>query len=65
MPVNKETFDQDLQAMLTAQTNYIAAVNAFLQLPPVIDLTSEDDSVKSAAQAIADAQAQLPPPPQP
>ena len=63
MPVNQEQFDADLADFRTAVTNYITAVTAFLALPPVIDLSAEDDSVKAAAQAVADAQAQLPVPP--
>ena len=65
MPVSKDQFDADLAAYNTAVTNYIAAVTAFIQLPPVVDLTAEDDSVKAAAQAVADAQGKLPPPPAP
>lgn len=79
MPVSKEQFDADLATqqaaqadLITAQGTYIAAVNAFIALPPVVDLTAEDDSVKAGAQAIADAatalaaaQAALPPPPGP
>ncbi len=63
MPVSKDQFDADLAAYNTAVQGYIAAVTAFLALPPVIDLSAEDDSVKAAAQAVADAQAQLPAPP--
>ena len=60
MPVSKEQFDADQAAELAATTDYIAAVDAFIALPPVIDLTAEDDAVKAAAQAIADAKARIP-----
>ncbi len=62
MPTSREQFDADLAAQLAAVTDYIAAVDAFLALPPVIDLTTEDDSVKAAAQAIADAKSRIPTP---
>lgn len=67
MPVSKEQFDADLQATLSAVNDYIAAVDAFIALPPVVDLQAEDDSVKTAAQAIADARGRIPgaPPPPP
>jgi hypothetical protein len=65
MPVGKDQFDADLAAEQTAVQNYIAAVTAFLALPPVIDLAAEDASVQSASAAIATAQAALPPPPGP
>lgn len=66
MPVSREQFDTDLAATLTAVNDYIAAVDAFLALPPVIDLQAEDDSVKAAAEAIAAARGRIPggqPPP--
>jgi hypothetical protein len=79
MPTDRATFDADLQAYIAADaaqealvTTYIAAVTAFLALPPVIDLASEDASVQSALTAVQTsqaavtaAQAQLPPPPGP
>lgn len=66
MPTSREQFDADLQAQITATNDYISAVDAFIALPPVIDLTSEDDQVKAAAQAIADARGRIPnPPPNP
>jgi len=60
MPVDRDTFDADLAAYNSAVTDYIAAVDAFISLPPVIDLTNEDDSVKAAAQAVADAKSRIP-----
>jgi hypothetical protein len=63
MPVSRDQFDADLAAYNTAVTDYIAAVTAFLALPPVIDLANEDASVQTALAAVQAAQAQLPPPP--
>lgn len=63
MPVSQAQFDADLAAFNTAVTNYITAVNAFIALPPVVDLTNEDTSVNAAAAAVAAAQAQIPVPP--
>lgn len=67
MPTSREQFDADLQATLSAVTDYIAAVDAFIALPPVIDLQAEDDSVKTGLQAITDARGRIPgaPPPPP
>jgi hypothetical protein len=62
MPVNKEQFDADLAAQQAAITDYIAAVDAFISIPAVVDLTAEDDEVKAGAQAIADAKARIPQP---
>ena len=75
--VGKEQFDADLAAeqtgqanLITAQGTYIAAVTAFIALPPVIDLSAEDATVNAGLQAVNDAgtalaaaQAALPPPP--
>lgn len=63
MPVNQAQFDADLAAYNTAVEGYIAAVTAFLALPPVVDLTNEDASVQAAAADVATALAALPPPP--
>jgi hypothetical protein len=65
MPVSRDQFDADLAAMLTEQANYITAVNAFIALPPVIDLANEDATVQAGLAAIQAAEAQIPPPPQP
>lgn len=65
MPVSRDQFDADLATEQANLQTYIAAVNAFIALPPVIDLASEDASVQSAIQAIQTAQAQIPPPPGP
>jgi hypothetical protein len=63
MPVSREQFDADLAAYNTEVGNYIAAVNAFLALPPVVDLSNEDAAVATALSAVQAAEAQLPPPP--
>ena len=63
MPVSRDQFDADLAAYQTAVQSYIDAVNAFIQLPPVIDLSNEDATVQSGLQAVQAAQQQLPPPP--
>lgn len=65
MPVSREQFDADLAAEMAEFAVYAAAVNAFIALPPVIDLTEEDATVAAGLQAIRDAEAQLPPPPSP
>lgn len=65
MPVSQAQFDADLAAYNTAVANYIAAVNAFIALPPVVDLSSEDTSVNAALAAVNTAAGQLPPPPGP
>ncbi len=77
MPTSQSQFDADLEAERAAQADviqkqgvYIAAVNAFIALPPVVDLTAEDATVQAGKaaldQAAADltaAQGNLPPPP--
>jgi hypothetical protein len=63
MPVNREQFDSDLAAFNQGVTDYIAAVDAFIALPPVIDLSQEDDQVKAALQAVNDAKGRIPQPP--
>jgi len=66
MPVNREQFDADLADQIAKVNDYITAVDAFIALPQVIDLQNEDDQVKTAAQAVADARGRIPnPPPQP
>lgn len=63
MPTSREQFDADLAAEQAAVLDYIAAVDAFIALPPVIDLAGEDATVQTALQAIADAKARIPAPP--
>ncbi len=63
MPIDKSQFDQDLADFKTALEAYIAAVNAFIALPPVVDLASEDDTVKAALAEVQAAAGNLPPPP--
>lgn len=60
MPVGKEQFDQDLTAFTSGVTDYIAAVDAFIALPPVVDLAAEDDSVKAALEAVNAAKGRIP-----
>ncbi len=60
--VSREQFDADLAAEQAAIVDYIAAVDAFIALPPVIDLANEDATVQTALQAIADAKARIPQP---
>lgn len=65
MPVSREQFDADLSSAIQAVNDYIAAVDAFIALPPVIDLASEDDQVKAALDAVNAARGRVPgaPPP--
>ncbi len=79
MPVSREQFDADLAAQqqaqadyITADTDYIAAVDAFIALPPVIDLAAEDATVQaaltnvnSAKDAVIAAKSRIPTPPTP
>ncbi len=60
MPISKEQFDQDLAAAVAAVTDYIAAVDAFIALPPVIDLAEEDATVQAALTQIAEAKSRIP-----
>ena len=60
MPVTREQFDADQAAELQATTDYITAVDAFIALPPVIDLAAEDAAVMSALQAVNDAKSRIP-----
>ena len=60
--VSRETFDADLQAFTTATTEYIAAVDAFIALPPVIDLANEDATVQAALTAVNEAKSRIPAP---
>lgn len=62
MPVSREQFDADLAAQQAATTDYIAAVDAFIALPPVIDLANEDATVQTALTAISEAKARIPQP---
>ncbi len=65
MPTSREAFDADLAAALAAVTDYIAAVDAFIALPPVIDLANEDATVQAALTQIAEAKSRIPVPPTP
>ena len=62
MPISREQFDADLRAftsatsgLIAADTDYIAAVDAFIGLQQVIDLAAEDEEVNTALQAVNDA----------
>jgi hypothetical protein len=74
--VSQAQFDQDLateqQAQadyIAADTDYIAAVDAFIALPPVVDLAAEDATVatglaniNTAHDAVVAAKARIPTP---
>ena len=69
MPVTREEFDAHLAAQQAAQSDliaadntYIAAVDAFIALPPVIDLANEDASVQAALTAVNEAKSRIPTP---
>jgi len=63
MPVDKATFDADLAAAVSAVNDYIAAVDAFIALPPVVDLAAEDASVNTALANVNAAKGRIPVPP--
>ena len=63
MLVSKEQFDADLAAHIDGDNQYIAAVDAFIALPPVIDLAAEDASVQAALTNVNEAKGRIPPPP--
>ena len=62
MPTSRDQFDADLSAFTSAVTDYIAAVDAFIALPPVIDLANEDATVQVALTAVNEAKNRIPPP---
>lgn len=62
MPTSREQFDADLSAFTTGVTDYITAVDAFISLPPVIDLAAEDESVNAALTAVNEAKSRIPNP---
>jgi hypothetical protein len=62
MPVGQSQFDADLSAFTSGVTDYIAAVDAFIALPPVVDLANEDATVNAALQAVNDAKGRIPTP---
>jgi hypothetical protein len=67
MPVNRDQFDADEAAELQATTDYITAVDAFIALPPVVDLTQEDSLVMAKLNDVNAARSRIPvaPPPPP
>jgi len=64
-PVTRQQFDADLQAHIEGDNQYIAAVDAFIGLPQIIDLAAEDEIVNQGLQAINDAKSRAPTPPTP
>lgn len=64
MPISQDQFDADLQALVTAINNLIAAVQALPQ-PGTPDFTAEDAQVQQAASQVAAEIAALQPPPPP
>jgi hypothetical protein len=62
MPTSREQFDLDLAAYTQGTTDYIAAVDAFIALPPVIDLAQEDATVQAALTAVNEAKSRIPAP---
>lgn len=63
MPVSKDQFDADLAAHIQGDNDYIAAVDAFITLPQIIDLAAEDQIVNDGLAAINAAKSRVPPPP--
>lgn len=61
MAVTQEQFDTDLAALASSIATLIAAVDAAIAARPPADLTPEDQSVQSAAQAVSDELAKLTP----
>ena len=66
MPVSREEFNAHLEEMRAArevegaaQTDYIAAVDAFITNPAVIDLAAEDATVNTLLEAINTEKADL------
>ncbi len=66
MPVNREDFDAHLETLRTqrevegaAQTDYIAAVDAFISHPAVVDLAAEDATVNTLLDAVNTEKADL------
>ena len=64
MPVDRATFDSDLAATLTAVTNLISAIQAWVNSHTADDFSAEDQQVLTAAQAVADEINALNPPQQ-
>ena len=62
MALDQATFDTDLAALVQAITDLDTAVDAFIASKPAADLTAEDQSVQTAAAAVAAELAKLAPP---
>jgi hypothetical protein len=63
MPVSREQFDADLEAERQGTADYIAAVDAFITNPQVVDFAAEDSTVNALLQAVNDAKGRIPIPP--
>jgi hypothetical protein len=63
MAIDQATFDTDLAALVAAIGNLVAAVDALIASKPTADLTTEDQSVLTASQTVADELANLNPTP--
>jgi hypothetical protein len=62
MAIDQATFDTDLAALVQAITDLDTAVEALIASKSTADLTTEDQSVQTAAAAVADELAKLAPP---
>ena len=62
MAIDQQTFDTDLAALVTAINNLDTAVDALIASKWAADLTAEDQSVQTAAAAVAAELAKLAPP---
>jgi predicted nucleic acid-binding Zn-ribbon protein len=49
MTISQAQFDTDLAAAVTAFTSLITAVDAYIASKPAADLTTEDNTLKTAA----------------
>ncbi len=65
MSIDQATFDTDLAALVQAITDLDNAVDAFIASKPAADLTAEDQSVQTAAAAVAAELAKIAPAPAP
>jgi hypothetical protein len=62
MAIDQATFDTDLAALVQAITDLDTAVEALIASKSTADLTTEDQSVQTAAAAVAEELAKLAPP---
>ncbi len=61
-PVPRQQLDDDIATLKTNLPVYISAVNALIAAIQQPDFSAEDADAKALIQAVADAQANLPPP---